>query len=426
MKSISKKLSALVLMSTMLFSLAGCKDVSKLEEGEGNESVSSSEEMKPEDGAELLFWTNDIEYGKDVVASFETKYGVKVNVEQIGLDGMGKIMLDGPAGKGADIFIAPHDAMNTGRTAGIFAELDESIVKELEKELNPVAVKAAMYDGKMYGVPYSVETTALLYNKDLVKGEPAKEFEQIVKEAKEFNNSAENKFWFLTIANNGYNAYPFLGSDGFQLFGSDGNDDDNPGFNTKAFENGLANIAALKEIIPMKSEDLKTNAETFIDENFINGKTAYYPSGPWAIKKMKDAGVNFGVTTLPSIDGKPMKAFGGVQNAHVSAYSKYPKAAQLFAKFLVSKEGAEILYSKASKVTSRIDISDVKGLAEDKDLSVFVEQFKNAVPMPASKRISYYWTISDGLLSAVFDGALTPEEGAKKAQADFEALVQSE
>ncbi|MDZ4957308.1 extracellular solute-binding protein, partial [Clostridium perfringens] len=123
-----------------------------------------------------------------------------------------------------------------------------------------------------------------------------------------------------------------------------------------------------------------------------------------SIKTMKEAGVNFGITTLPTINGKPMKAFGGIQNAHVSAYSKYPKAAQLLAKFLASKEGAEILYSKASKVTSRADISDIKGLSEDKDLSVFFEQFKNAVPMQNSKRISYYWTISDGLLGAVFDG----------------------
>jgi arabinogalactan oligomer/maltooligosaccharide transport system substrate-binding protein len=30
------------------------------------------------------------------------------------------------------------------------------------------------------------------------------------------------------------------------------------------------------------------------------------------------------------------------------------------------------------------------------------------------------------VLSAVFDGKITPEEGAKKAQDDFEALVASE
>ncbi|WP_308779511.1 hypothetical protein [uncultured Clostridium sp.] len=46
--------------------------------------------------------------------------------------------------------------------------------------------------------------------------------------------------------------------------------------------------------------------------------------------------------------------------------------------------------------------------------------------MPSTKRISYYWTIMQSVLNPVFDGKMTPEEGAKKAQSDFEALVTSE
>lgn len=46
--------------------------------------------------------------------------------------------------------------------------------------------------------------------------------------------------------------------------------------------------------------------------------------------------------------------------------------------------------------------------------------------MPQVKRISYYWTTMQSVLSAVFDGKMTPEEGAAKAQSDFDALVASE
>ena len=43
-------------------------------------------------------------------------------------------------------------------------------------------------------------------------------------------------------------------------------------------------------------------------------------------------------------------------------------------------------------------------------------------------KMAYYNVLINmqSVLSAVFDGKITPEEGAKKAQDDFEALVASE
>lgn len=144
------------------------------------------------------------------------------------------------------------------------------------------------------------------------------------------------------------------------------------------------------------------------------------------IKTLKEQNTNFGVSTLPTMDGKQMKTMAGVQNAYVSSYSEYPNAAQLFAEYLVSEEGAEILYEKAYNVTARKNIENINGLKDDDALKVYTEAFDDAVPMPQVKRISYYWTTMQSVLSAVFDGKITPEEGAKKAQDDFEALVASE
>ena len=110
----------------------------------------------------------------------------------------------------------------------------------------------------------------------------------------------------------------------------------------------------------------------------------------------------------------------------MSAYTEYPKAAQLFALYLASEEGASLLYSEAYQITARKDISNVEGLKEDEELRVYVEAFQDAVPMPSVKRMSYYWTVIQSVLNAVFDQKLTPAEGAQKAQKDFDALVASE
>ncbi|NFS83253.1 maltose ABC transporter substrate-binding protein [Clostridium botulinum] len=413
-----------VLIVTLMFSLISCRnreipfdDDSELEE---------TSELKPEKEAELVYWTDDLDFGQAIAKSFEEKYKVKVNVQKIGLDSMDKMMLDAPTGNGADVFMAANDNFSKGKDSGIFAKIRPSIKKEIEEVTNETALKTVTSDDELYGIPVSIESYAMLYNKDLVKEKPSETFEQIEEEANKYNDKNINKFWFLTIATDGYSAYPFLSVDGFRLFGENGNDGDNPGFNTKEFENGLEAISKLRKIIPIESEDLKLQASTFLEQNFRNGKTAYYPIGPNAIKELKKSGVNFGITKLPTYGGKPMRAFSVVQNAHVSAYTKYPNASQLFAQYLVSKDAASLLYRKVYKITSRKDTSNIEGLKDDEYMKVYAEQFNNTDPMPSTKRISYFWTIMESTLGSVFDGNITPNEAAEKIQKDFDALVQSE
>lgn len=385
-------------------------------------------ELIPEEGAELTFWapSGKLEYGTAVAASFEEKYGIKVEVQESGLDSVNKMMLDGPSGNGADVFVAAHDSFTSAKDAGILRELDESAAKTVRETVSEIAVKTVESEGNLYGVPVSEESYALLYNKDLVTGEPASTMEQIAEEAEEYNNPSENKFWYLTVPTDGFPAYSYLSLDGFELFGENGTDNDNPGFDTPEFEKGLERIAALKELIPIRAEDLKMETMSQLEQNFKDGKTAYYPIGPWLVQSLKDENVNFGVTSLPTLDGKQMKSFAIIQNAYVSAYTEYPKAAQLFALYLASEEGASLLYSEAYQITARKDISNVEGLKEDEELRVYVEAFQDAVPMPSVKRMSYYWTVIQSVLNAVFDQKLTPAEGAQKAQKDFDALVASE
>lgn len=109
-----------------------------------------------------------------------------------------------------------------------------------------------------------------------------------------------------------------------------------------------------------------------------------------------------------------MKTMAGVQNAYVSSYSEYPNAAQLFAEYLVTEEGSEILYEKAYNVTARKNIENINGLKDDDALKVYTEAFDDAVPMPQVKRISYYWTTMQSVLVLIFDGKNNTRRRCKK------------
>lgn len=378
----------------------------------------------PEEGAVLRFRTSDKEFGQSVAALFKEKYNVTVNVEEGGAYDFTKGVLEGVAGEGPDVFMSPHDKTLEGIQAGIFLELDSKLVKRLESEISEVAMKTVTVENKVYGVPVSIETNVMFYNKAIVMGEPVSSFEELKEEASKFNDPKENKFIYLSDVTTGSPIFPMLSTYGFRLFGEDGTDDENPGFDKKEFEKGLEVLADYHNIMPISSGDLGN--PDFLVTQFIDGKTAYMLGGPWNVKGLREAGVDFGVTKLVTYDGNQQKPFAFVQNAHVSAYAKYPNAAQIFVEFLVSKDCAELLYTKAFKITSRADTEEIKGLKDDSQLLAITKAFKESIPMPSARRISYYWTISGNIGPAVFDQKITPAEAAIKAQEDWKAFLQTE
>lgn len=422
-----KRKIALFMSLIMAVSVAGCgkKSLSEMNATE-NTTVDSSkkyEELKPEEGAKLTYWTADTDFGKKMAEEFQAKYGVPVTVEEVGMGANNKISLDGPTGKGADVFMSAHDTFTQGINSGIYKELDPVFVDYLKDRVDEVGIKTVTKDDKVYGVPVSMETSCLFYNKDIVGDKPATDLEDIMKEAKTFNDKSANKFELLFTVGDGYKSYPFLSWDGYSLYGKDGQDED-PGLDSDEFEKGLELIKDLKETMPITSGDLGNLAS--IKTQFCEGKAAYLITGPWDIDAIKESKINFGVTTLPKYKGKDLTPFAGIQNAHISAYTKYPIAAQLFATYLVSDEAAKQLYSLAGKLTTVKTIGEMDEFKNDEVLKAFVKEFGNAYPMPNNPRISNFWTVSKAVLQAVFDGDISPKQGREKAAKDYKALVESE
>lgn len=419
-----KKICAISLATMLAISLSACNRKLPTEEKEFTGSGASTiEEMKPEDGAKLVFWCNKKEYGEPLAEAFEAKYGVPVTIEEVDYDVVDKIALSGPSGEGADVFMCSYDSFQQGLSSGVFMKLEDAIVDDVTARVDETGVKSETSDGNLYGIPVSVEVNCLFYNKDLVS-EPATTLEQIMDEADEYNDPTNNQFEILAAIGDGYYEYPFVSAGGYKLFGENGDDGDKPNFDTQEYVDGLTLLAKMHDVIPVTSADL--NNKSSLKTAFMEGKVKYLITGPWDVTQFKDSGMNFGVTTLPTYEGEALTPFAGGKSAHVSTYTDYPIAAELFADFLVSDEGAKILYETVDGITTLKDVSNIDSIANDENIKAFNAQFTNSVPMPSITRISFYWTISQDVDKAVFDGILSPEDGQQKALDTWESSLASE
>ena len=108
---------------------------------------------------------------------------VRIRYEPVeSTDARNKIELDGPAGVGADIFVAPNDHIGALVAGDHILPVDNA--DEYMEDFFSLAKKAATFDGVVYGYPLGAETYVLFYNKDILK-KPLTTWEEIISYAQE-------------------------------------------------------------------------------------------------------------------------------------------------------------------------------------------------------------------------------------------------
>ena len=473
-KNWKKTMTCLMTASLVMGSLAGCgksekgDDSKKVDnpapteeankpEKDNNEGDASSERYIEEGGLtwdtqekeyvieddilngkkELKLWIDNEKFGDAIVAAFKGKYpDAKVVYEVVSsTDSASKMALEGEAGTGADVFLIPHDkvgeAMNTS-VIGMMGRYGE----EIEDRFLESAVGTVKIDGQIYGVPVLTECIGLIYNKTMLEdlqkqglvdsAEPAKDFNDIYALAEKYNDAAKNQWTIRWEAGNSYINYFWLTSNGYRVFGENGDDAAKINLDSQEVIDGLNAFKKFRTVWDVNSGD--TTYDSTVVE-FAKGQTPYVISGPWALndieKVAKENGFEYGVVPLPMVDGKQPYTFSGVQLMCVSTYTKYPAAARALAMICGGDEVEGALYNDLQKLPAVKDSSTIAGLAEDERAQAFMAQAAYSFPMPSITEIKYFWTADETMIRSVWDGTATPEEAAVKAQKDFNDLKQS-
>ena len=317
-----------------------------------------------------------------------------VNVE-LG-DSSTQIALDGPAGVGPDLFAAPHDRLGSLVADGHIAAVDSGAV---QGKVLDGCLKAVTYEGKVWGYPVSTETYGLFYNKDLCP-DPPKTWNDLIAFCKDFNANNAGKYGFVMDVGNAYYTILFTSSQNNMLFGPAGTDTENTLINSPASVAGMQEFHKLHEALPVASADLQTGQ---VDGLFQGGQAAMHITGPWNFKNFKDAGLNFGVTSLPALTGNstPAMSFSGTRCMFVSNYSPNKEAAEKFAQFLISPEIQGLRYDITGALPS-IDIA--VGGEYGEYATGMLQQMKYAYPMPSIPEMGKYWDAMNSASANIWNG----------------------
>ncbi len=425
-----KKLLSLGLVASMSFAgLVACGG-NETPSTESNAGTTTETTTKPEtsgEKVEIKLWLDDDDYAAAIEPAIEAALpNIDIVYEKVGaVDARSKLELDGPAGFGGDVFIQPHDGMSESIIANILLPLGDNLGAMIEERMLEGAVGTVKQGDKYYGIPLATESLALFYNKTLLDEyglDVATSFEQIKEQAAVYNNNAANQFIIRFQPGNSYDMHFFLTGAGFNLYGENHDDASQVNLNTPEVVAGLEFFASMKEILPVPYADL--NWDTVHGE-FVKGNVPYIITGPWSIGEIKtDAEFEWGVTTIPTINGVQPETFAGNIIACVSAYTQHPTEAKQVAEFLASEEGLQIMYDVQGKIPALKDASVIEGVLEDPYIAGILAQAEYSQPMPILPEMSKYWGAAETLYRSVWEGLSTPADAAAKALDDYNTALQ--
>ncbi len=182
---------------------------------------------------------------KSAVKQFEKDNNVKVKiVEKAYADQLESLRLDGPAGSGPDIITIPSDQIGTATTEGLLKPL--TVSKATQKQYTDSAMQSQIVKGKVYGLPRTIETTFLYYNKKLLS---EKDLPKTTDEWLTYSKQqvAAGKYGLLALWDQVYYAGGILSSYGGYIFNKDAKG------NYDTSDIGLNNAGAVKAATYIKS-----------------------------------------------------------------------------------------------------------------------------------------------------------------------------
>ncbi|KAA8997544.1 extracellular solute-binding protein [Paenibacillus spiritus] len=325
-----------------------------------------------------------------------------------------------------DIFRADNTWIPGYASLDIVYPLDSLITSSERSGFLGSALQAAMYQGKLYGLPSVVEVPALLYNKRLLAEagyeQPPKTMEELKKAAAA---ATKDGHYGLYVSEDSYFALPYLWAFGGGMIGTRGE----ISIDSAPSRQGLSFMGELMRVgVTQPYSDFNNGYNTMIDD-FKKGKSAMIITGPWAVgdvlkgREFAGAADSLGVAPIPSGPGGQGSPVGG-QTLVINRYTQHPRESYELISYLTSAEiqaeQSRRLRTLPTQAAAYLD----EELSEDDIVQGFRLQMDTARALPAIPEVSDLFLDFTSNLNVMLLGRLSVEEGTDRIANDWRSLLQ--
>ncbi len=367
-----------------------------------------------QEGDQLVIWADDTRAPilTEVGAAFTEEYGVEVVVQEMGFgDIRDSLKVAGPAGEGPDILIGAHDWLGELVINGLVAPID---LGDMAEAFFAPAVDGFTYDGVLYGMPYAMENVALAYNTDLI-AEPPTTWEEVQAMSEEIHAADETKYGYIIQTNDPYHWMPMLSAFGGYVFGRNdagAYDPTNVGLDSEGSIAGATFLQGMVDagLIPADVD------YGVMHTMFTEGTAAMIVTGPWALPTLKDSGIPYAITALPS-GTQPASPFLGVQGFMISAFSENALLAEIFLlDYVATADVMQQIFDADPRPSAFLEVREA---TEDVDIAGFAAAGENGAAMPAIPEMASVWTAWGNAMELI----IRQQEPAETAMTNAAAQV---
>ena len=367
----------------------------------------------------LVIWADDTRAAPltQLAAQFEEQYGIGIVVTEKGFDQIrDDFKVAAPTGEGPDIIIGAHDWLGELVENGLLAEIS---LGAKEDQFLPAAVQAFVYDGTLYGMPYATENVAFVYNTEMIS-EPPTTWTEVMELSAQLEEEGVVDQGFIIQENDPYHLFPIMTAFGGYIFGltEEGYSPEDVGIDNEGI------IAAATWLDAMYKEGHLTPGAAvnydLMHAAFENGEAAMMITGPWALPRIRESGIPYAVTTLPS-ETQESQPFVGVQGFMVSAFSNDPLLAQTFLQeFVATEEAMQAIFEADPRPSAFLPVRDA---IEDEDIRAFAEAGENGLPMPAIPEMSAVWSSWGNAMQLIGQQAEAPDAAFQDAAEQVRSAI---
>ncbi|MEE9552665.1 MAG: extracellular solute-binding protein [candidate division Zixibacteria bacterium] len=340
---------------------------------------------------------------EQIAAEFEAENpGVKIEITDLTwANGHDKLVISFAANDPPDIMELGSDWVAEFSSNGLLAELESDLP---ENYLYP-----AVWENKLYGLPWLLDSRLLYFNLDLLEKAGAEfpsSWAELESACEKINRLDADLFGFGCNSAEKHRLYkkylPFLWSNGGRILNDEGNEselDSREAIEALEYYLGLCDCGVIE-------------SQRRLEEYFREGKIGFVISGGWLLRRLRANPPEFKyrLATFITPRGDTGRSFFGGEYIAVHSKSDKIDLARKFAEFLTTKVNSQRLCDAAGfgfPPYLDLEISDPQKAIQARQLSYSMA----APPTPLWNDIEM--DIEDALEAALYDHG-TPEEIFKK------------